>query len=196
MRAPIHHRKSARRRDCDAHRRPAPLLTLAPARAIQADGDVKLEAINAGGMDAREANSDYYSNGCLGYYEGCGVASFTANQPLTDTANGGRMWSVSARGSITTGNLAVECVDFRTYGLHSIGPAVRWSITTWIDRDAGTVSLSAGSNYYDSYNNWPVLVTTGAIGLIRRPDTVQIAAGNDYYYYYNPIRGLVQTGSI
>ncbi|MBK8118550.1 MAG: hypothetical protein IPK39_04445 [Sulfuritalea sp.] len=155
--------------------------------SIYADGDVKLEAANAGGMDVRDANSDYFSNGCLGDYAGCGVASFTANQPLTDTANGGGMWSVSARGSITTGNLAVERVDFRTYGQDSSDPQYAGNITTG-SIDAGTVSLSAGSNYYYSYNSWPVLVTTGAIGSIRRPDTVQIAAGNDYYYYYNPIR--------
>lgn len=45
--------------------------------------------MNAGGLYATNANSGYFSGGCLGYYDGCGVASFTANQPLTDLANGG-----------------------------------------------------------------------------------------------------------
>jgi filamentous hemagglutinin family protein len=154
---------------------------------IVADGNVTLESVNAGGLNAMNANSGYFADGCLGYYDGCGVASFTANQPLTDAANGGGVWSVTSRGAITTGSLAVGGVDFQTYA----GNIATGTI------DASSVNLSAGVAYYYSYANTPaVSVTTGAIGLVNRPDTVTIAAGNNGYYYYHPVPGSVQTGAI
>ena len=154
---------------------------------IVGDGNLTLESVNAGGLNAMNANSGYFADGCLGDYDGCGVASFTANQPLTDAANGGGVWSVTSRGAITTGSLAVGGVDFQTYA----GNIATGTI------DASSVNLSAGVAYYYSYANTPaVSVTTGAIGLVNRPDTVTIAAGNNGYYYYHPVPGSVQTGAI
>ena len=154
---------------------------------IQTDGNVTLESVNAGGLNAINANSGNFSGGCIGYYgNGCGVASFTANQPLTDLANGGGTWSVTSRGAITTGSLAVGGVDFQTYA----GDITTGSI------DANSVNLAAGAQYYYSYASATASVTTGAIGLVTRPGSVNISAGNDGYYYYNPTSGSVQTGAI
>ncbi len=156
--------------------------------SIAADGDVTLESVNAGGLYASYANYGSFSGGCVGYYgNGCGVASFTANQPLTDTANGGGTWSVIARGAIQTGNLNVGGIDFQTF---------EGDITTGTI-DANSINLAAGVAYYYSYSTTPaVSVTTGAIGLLTRPDTLTIESGNNGYYYYHPVPGSVQTGAI
>ena len=150
---------------------------------IATDGNVTLESVNAGGLSASSANPGY-SGACLGYYsDACGVASFTANQPLTDLANGGDTWRVTSRGAITTGSLAVGGVDFQTYA---------GNITTGTI-DANSVNLWAGMDYYSGPAT-TLSVTTGAIGLVTRPGNVSITAGN--YGYYNPVFGSVQTGAI
>ncbi|TAN51378.1 MAG: hypothetical protein EPN19_12410, partial [Betaproteobacteria bacterium] len=83
------------------------------ALSLRSDGNVVVEGINAGGMTATNATS-VVGSGCNSSFGPCGVTSFTANQTLTDTANGNGTWSVTSRGAITTGALEIANVAFAT----------------------------------------------------------------------------------
>ena len=127
--------------------------------SINADNAVSLEAVNAGGMNVSYSNYAYSSGGCAYYYV-CGVASFTANQPLTDAAfaagtGGGGTWSVTSRGAITTGDLRVGGANFNAVYSGDISTG---AIGT-AGAPASNVSLSTGSSGYGTGGN----ISTGAI---------------------------------
>ncbi|GAB4171315.1 MAG: hypothetical protein Fur0039_11450 [Rhodocyclaceae bacterium] len=137
--------------------------------SIHADGDVTLDAVNAGGMNVSYSHYAYSSGGCVYYYI-CGVASFTAG-PLTDTAfaagtGGGGTWSVTSRGPITTGALEVRGVSFNALYTGDISTGAIGSAAA----PASSVSLSTGSSYYGSGGN----ISTGAI----EADSVSLRAND------------------
>ncbi len=114
---------------------------------LKADGNVSLQSVNAGGMSASNATSNNPS-GCttFGFSQICGVTSFTANQPLTDTANGNGTWSVTSRGAINTGNLEVDKIAFTSHFNNVTTGAIGTGAEPAASVTISTTSTSAGGS--------------------------------------------------
>ncbi|TAK42540.1 MAG: filamentous hemagglutinin N-terminal domain-containing protein [Betaproteobacteria bacterium] len=126
---------------------------------LKADGNVVLESVNAGGMSVANATATVGS-GCDGSFGPCGVTTFTANQPQTDSAGGNGTWQVTSRGNIVTGALQGGTINFVT-------TATGGNITTGAI-EADNVALSARGNVTVGAGSLP---TDQAIAIINAANT-------------------------
>lgn len=158
----------------------------AGALTLRADGNVALQAVNAGGMSVANATS-YFGSGANyinGYYR-TGVASFSNNlQTITDSGAASGSFDVTSRGAITTGDLSVGNVSFTAYsggistGLIGSAATPANSIYLYTDYSGGggitTGAIEANSTQLFAYNG---NIATGAINAVNTgASSVQLSA--------------------
>ena len=130
------------------------------ALQLLADGNVSVQAINAGSMSVSNATSTNGSGGSVinGFFQ-TGVSSFTTNgNAISDTGAFGGNFSVASRGAVTTAALDVSNVSFSAVlgGIttSTIGSASKPanSVTLSTNFNGGVGSISTGAVEANSAN--------------------------------------------
>lgn len=170
---------------------------------VRADGNVGLQAINAGGMSVANATS-YFGSGAnyiSGYYR-TGVASFSNNlQVISDSGGAGGSFDVVSRGAITSGDLRVGNVSFTAYsggittGLIGSAATPANSIYLYTDYSGGgditTGAIEANSTQLSTYYG---NIATGAINAVNTgASNVQLSA---YYDGSVTVGGSIDAASV